>query len=190
MSCDPNYIFSIDSHDLLVIETDGILVQPQKVDKIQIFAAQRYSFVLNANQKNDNYWVRAKPDSANSTTFNNGINSAILRYKGAPNKEPIVRNNATQPGVLLSDLSNNDLHPLANPAAPGKPFLGGADKVINLQLGFNFTNGRVSDYDIVHLFLISFQVFNQQPNFYSPFCSCSSPDSQWSQARPGIASKG
>ena len=46
MSCDPNYVFSIDNHDLTIIETDGINTKPHVVDSIQIFAAQRYSFVV------------------------------------------------------------------------------------------------------------------------------------------------
>lgn len=46
ISCDPNYTFSIDGHNLTVIEVDGIDSQPLTVDSIQIFAAQRYSFVV------------------------------------------------------------------------------------------------------------------------------------------------
>lgn len=46
ISCDPNYTFSIDGHNLTVIEVDGINSQPLLVDSIQIFAAQRYSFVV------------------------------------------------------------------------------------------------------------------------------------------------
>ena len=48
MSCDPNYMFSIDNHDLTVIEADGVETQPVTVNTIQIFAAQRYSFVVSA----------------------------------------------------------------------------------------------------------------------------------------------
>ena len=46
MACDPNYIFSIDNHDMTIIEVDGVNSQPLTVDQIQIFAAQRYSFVV------------------------------------------------------------------------------------------------------------------------------------------------
>lgn len=46
MSCDPNYIFSIDKHDMTVIEADGVNTKPLTVDSIQIFAGQRYSFVV------------------------------------------------------------------------------------------------------------------------------------------------
>jgi hypothetical protein len=38
ISCDPNYIFSIDSHPLTVIEVDGVNVQSVAVDSLQIFA--------------------------------------------------------------------------------------------------------------------------------------------------------
>ncbi|KAG6886979.1 hypothetical protein C0995_002592, partial [Termitomyces sp. Mi166 len=41
---------------LTIIEVDGQNVQPLKVDSIQIFAGQRYSFVLEANQPISNYW--------------------------------------------------------------------------------------------------------------------------------------
>ena len=48
ISCDPNYTFSIDGHPLTVIEADGVSTQPVTVDSIQIFAAQRYSFVVSS----------------------------------------------------------------------------------------------------------------------------------------------
>jgi iron transport multicopper oxidase len=75
MSCEPNYVFSIDGHMLTVIEADGVLQNPVVVDSIQIHSGtyafeycylsltdnqkgQRYSFVLNANQERDNYCTR------------------------------------------------------------------------------------------------------------------------------------
>jgi FtsP/CotA-like multicopper oxidase with cupredoxin domain len=38
MSCLPNYVFSIDGHNLTVIEADGVTHQPVVVDSIQIYA--------------------------------------------------------------------------------------------------------------------------------------------------------
>jgi iron transport multicopper oxidase len=78
MSCDPNFVFSIDSHNLTVIEADGELTQPLLVDSLQILAGQRYSVVLVANQPVDNYWIRAVPNIPGLNS-NNGQNSAILR---------------------------------------------------------------------------------------------------------------
>ncbi|TFK86579.1 multicopper oxidase [Polyporus arcularius HHB13444] len=135
MSCDPNYVFSIDNHDLTVIETDGINTKPLAVDSIQIFAAQRYSFVLNANQNVSNYWIRANPNFG-TTGFADGINSAILRYDGAPVAEPA----SIDPPVSTKPLVETDLHPLASMPVPGKPVIGGVDKAINLDFNFNGTN--------------------------------------------------
>ena len=40
ISCDPNFVFSIDGHNLTVIESDGINTQPLVVDSIQIYASE------------------------------------------------------------------------------------------------------------------------------------------------------
>ena len=106
MSCDPDYTFSIDGHQMTVIETDATNTQPLAVDSIQLFAGQRYSFILEANQTIDNYWIRSNPGLGVSG-YDNGINSAILRYVGAPEVEPTT--NATSSTMPLKE---TDLHPL------------------------------------------------------------------------------
>ena len=68
ISCSPNFTFSIDEHEMTVIEVDGTNVQPLWVDSIQIFAGkslrgysshftyrrkgQRYSFVVSWGRLN------------------------------------------------------------------------------------------------------------------------------------------
>ncbi|KAJ3981581.1 laccase 2 [Lentinula detonsa] len=134
IACDANHNVSIDGHKLTIIEVDGENHEPVTVDSIQIFPGQRYSFVLDANQPVDNYWVRALASSGVgllASPFAGGLNSGILRYQGAPDADPTTTNNT---GVQLTE---SMLHPLENPSAPGLPFPGGADKVLNLTLGFN-----------------------------------------------------
>jgi len=136
ISCDPNYVFSIDHHTMTIIEADGVLTDPLIVDSIQIFAGQRYSFILFANQPVANYWIRANPDLGN-TGFAGGINSAILKYQGAPaNQDPTTTQTPNSNPLL-----EQHLHPL-NPLdlVPGKPHVGGADVSINLDIQFNFTD--------------------------------------------------
>ncbi|OCH84564.1 laccase 2 [Obba rivulosa] len=139
ISCDENYVFSIDDHEMIVIEADGVETQPVTVDSIQIFAAQRYSFILNATEAVDNYWIRATPDLG-TTGFTDGINSAILRYVGANDTDPTTASNTTN---LLSEL---DLHPLTNAAAPGAASQdpGSVDVSMNLELGFDGTNFTIN----------------------------------------------
>lgn len=152
ISCDPSYTFSIDDHPLTVIEADGESVVPvRRIDALQIYAGnhlltfgcvywnsrnyqgQRYSVVLVANQPIGNYWIRSLPavdDGDPLGTFEGGLNSAILRYKGAKRIDPRTTD-LTQPNVLLE----TQLHALIDPAAPGKPIRDGGD----VNLDFNFT---------------------------------------------------
>ncbi|KAI0269357.1 laccase [Gloeopeniophorella convolvens] len=131
ISCDPNFTFSIDNHLLTIIEVDGINVQPLIVDQIQIFAGQRYSFVLNANQPVSNYWIRSLPNRDGDTT-DNGVNSAILRYRGAKREDPTTKQTGGS-----RPLVETNLHPLTRTRVPGKPFPGGADININLDVTIN-----------------------------------------------------
>jgi iron transport multicopper oxidase len=130
ISCDPNYTFSIDGHTMTIIEVDGVNHQPLTVDQIQIFAGQRYSVVVTANQPVGNYWIRANPN-AGSTGFVGGINSAILRYQGATVADP------TTTSTVATPLVEANLHPLTNPGAPG----GSAPADVPLNLAIAFTAG-------------------------------------------------
>jgi iron transport multicopper oxidase len=115
-----------------IIEVDGINVQPLTVDSIQIFAGQRYSFVLTTNQPVANYWIRANPNLG-TRGFAGGLNSAILRYSGAPDADPTSTQTPNS-----NPLVEANLHPLSNAAAPGTPTLGAADVTLNLNIVFDF----------------------------------------------------
>ena len=78
----------------------------------------------------DNYWIRALPN-VGTTTFDGGVNSAILRYSGADAIEPTT----TQTTSVLA-LNETDLVPLENLAAPGTAEVGGVDYALNLVTSF------------------------------------------------------
>ncbi|KAG9316052.1 Cupredoxin [Chiua virens] len=125
MSCDPWFNFTIDGHRMTIIEADGSEVKPVRVDSLPVFAGQRYSVVVKANRPVGNYWIRASTNQ--NGNFTGGINSAILRYVGAPRREPRSR-----PGPYKLAFDEGKLHPLRNPRAPGRPGIGNAD--VSLQL--------------------------------------------------------
>ncbi|KAI0269346.1 laccase [Gloeopeniophorella convolvens] len=133
MSCDPNFTFSIDGHKLTIIEADGNNVVPHTVDQFTIYAAQRYSVVLNANQPVGNYWIRALPESG---TIDGGLNAAILRYAGGPLADP-TSTALAKPLILVE----SDLHALGAPSVPGKPHPGGADINIELDVTVDLVKG-------------------------------------------------
>ncbi|KAJ3712726.1 laccase [Lentinula raphanica] len=129
ISCDPNFLFSIDGHTFTVIEADGVNHLPVVADSIQIFAGD----ALTANQTIDNYWIRANPNNVNSG-FAGGINSAILRYSGAPVADPVT----TQ--TITNTLQETSLVPLENPGAPGNATADGVN--VDLNLALSFAGGR------------------------------------------------
>ncbi|KAH8986075.1 laccase 2 precursor [Lactarius hatsudake] len=136
MSCDPSFVFSIDGHQFTVIEVEGTNVQPLLVDSIELFAGQRYSVVLNADQPIGNYWIRALPQvSTRVLDFSDHTNVAILRYSGAPVADPSADPNVNVP-VSHLPLVETNLHPLVASPVPGLPSPGGADININLDVGF------------------------------------------------------
>lgn len=134
ISCDPNYTFQIDGHTFTVIEVDGVNTQPYVVDKIQIYAGQRYSFVLEANQTVGNYWIRSNPNLG-TTGFAGGLNSAILRYSGAN----VTADPTTTQATSVKPLVEYNIVPLENPGAPGTAKVGGADVLLNLALAIDAT---------------------------------------------------
>jgi len=129
-SCDAWFNFTIDGHNMTIIEADGIEVEPVVVDSLPIFAGQRYSVVVAVDQPVDNYWIRAFPDRG-PQTFDGGLNSAILRYAGAPTNDP-----TTKQGPYALPFDEGALHPLSDAGAPGIAEPGKADVNINFETGF------------------------------------------------------
>ncbi|KAJ7738957.1 laccase 1 [Mycena metata] len=124
ISCKDNFIFSIDGHKMTIIEVDSVNHRP----------LTHYSFVLTANQPVDNYWIRTIANLG-PTGFDNGTNSAILRYIGAPVQEP----SSTEVPTSVLPLVETNLHPLNPSAVPGLPVPGGANVTLNLIIGFDIT---------------------------------------------------
>ncbi|THH03129.1 hypothetical protein EW145_g6506 [Phellinidium pouzarii] len=137
-SCLPTYQFSIDQHNLTIIETDGTETHPNTVDVITVEPGQRYSVIVTADKPVDNYWIRSIPVGGDGNpTTDGGVNSAILRYDGAQDTDP----NST---AVANPVSMNEANivPLVNPGAPGEPFPGGADVNINLLVGKDPVSGN------------------------------------------------
>ncbi|KAF7360839.1 Laccase, multicopper oxidase, benzenediol:oxygen oxidorectuctase [Mycena sanguinolenta] len=108
--------------------SSSVNVEPLTVDSIQIFAGQRYSFVLTADQPVSNYWIRTVANSG-TTGFDNGINSAILRL------DPTT--NSTTSVIPMVETS---LHPLVATPVPGTHEVGAADVALNFAITLNVTS--------------------------------------------------
>ncbi|THU91957.1 laccase [Dendrothele bispora CBS 962.96] len=142
------FTFSIDDHQLTVIEADGISHEPVTVDGFEILVGQRYSAVLHADQPVDNYWISAPMElqhSADNDNLDTDNVYAVLHYIGAPDADPngkpknlaaVATITETDPSVAaksggLDLLDESELVPLFNPEAPGGS--APADRVIDLN---------------------------------------------------------
>ena len=92
------YMLSIDGHQLTVIATDGVFIEPVTVDFIIIHSGERYDFLLNTSTSapEENYWIRAQTLEADTTgQFLPGhIAEAILHYNTA--SMPLPESNYNQ----------------------------------------------------------------------------------------------
>ncbi|TEB24804.1 laccase 17 [Coprinellus micaceus] len=133
-----NFEFSIENHSLTIIEVDGINHVPKVVGGFEIFAGQRYSVVVHADQPVRNYWIRA-PMELQHDSDNDNLDPedvyAVLHYEGAPNAEPTTRADRSPSNVL----KEYELAPLENPGAPGGS--APADHVIDLQYSRTTSGG-------------------------------------------------
>ena len=108
---------------MTIIEVDGVEHEPLTVNQFDIFPAQRYSIVVEANQPIGNYCeylssyhvardellslsigIRVNSSTGNSG-FEGGINSAILRYAGAPDEEPTTSEQTNINKLFEGDLA-------------------------------------------------------------------------------------
>ncbi|KAJ7157671.1 laccase2 [Mycena crocata] len=135
LSCRPFMTVSFDNHTFDVMELDGTEHDPEPFQRIDVYAAQRVSLIVNANQTVVNYWIRAFPvggNPNNNPNFNPNLTLAILRYEGAPAVEPKTKDIA---GRVYDD---SFMHPIAS-EKPGK--LGSAPADIPKVLTISQTTG-------------------------------------------------
>ncbi|KAK7480575.1 hypothetical protein BaRGS_00028151, partial [Batillaria attramentaria] len=80
--------FSIDNHTLMVIASDGSSFDPIVVDSFNIFAGERFDFVLIADKTTElkNYWIRVR--GLADCSVKKSHQEAVLRYEGAPQGLP------------------------------------------------------------------------------------------------------
>ncbi|KAJ3207248.1 hypothetical protein HDU82_003926 [Entophlyctis luteolus] len=93
-SAQAQFVLSIDSHEMIVIEADGTYTNPTAVDSLPISASQRYSVIVEASAPVDSYWLRATIMDMYTPTgseINNGLNlnvTAVWRYTDSQSVKP------------------------------------------------------------------------------------------------------
>ncbi|GFN91552.1 multicopper oxidase [Plakobranchus ocellatus] len=96
---------SIDQHTMTVIASDGHPVEPVVADILNVFAGERYDFILYADKTTTlrNYWIRAR--GLGDCSVKRAHQVALLKYAGAPDvdpPEPIDYDSVTNSGITLN----------------------------------------------------------------------------------------
>ncbi|KAF8524870.1 laccase [Hysterangium stoloniferum] len=133
MSAIVPFNFTVEGHNVTIIEADGVNHQPYEVSSIGISAGQRYSVVLRATQPIRNYSLVQQPLVLPFLSDNGTEAFAILRYLGAPPSNP------TTPQITPSEIGvfqEYKLKPLVSPPPPTA-----ADNKVDMVLAFQPHNG-------------------------------------------------
>ncbi|XP_067670637.1 uncharacterized protein [Haliotis asinina] len=77
---------SVDQHDMTMVATDGVPHEPVVVSSFNIFAGERFDFILDADKDVGNYWIRTRGMADCSVKSAKQV--AILRYENATETEP------------------------------------------------------------------------------------------------------
>ncbi|CAG8831272.1 19521_t:CDS:2, partial [Racocetra persica] len=128
----PTFIFSIDGHELEVIEVEGMMIKPYKLNRLPINVAQRYSVIVKADKPVDSYWMRAEIQTQCFPMQNPILDpmvKAIITYEGSSKQIPV--STAWNDKVTdCVDLDSNKLEPYYSQHIPD------VDTTINLFVNF------------------------------------------------------
>lgn len=100
-SVDSALTVSLDGHQLQIITSDFVPIQPITVPVVMINIGQRYEVIIEANQTPGNYWFRAQTNTgcASANTNPNG-GLAIFTYSGIKVATPPTTATYTDPGCV------------------------------------------------------------------------------------------
>ncbi|GFN83923.1 multicopper oxidase [Plakobranchus ocellatus] len=159
---------SVDGHTMMMIASDGNPFEPFTADSFNIFAGERYDFVLYADKISSlrNYWIRAR--GLAQCQMQKAHQVALLKYAGAPDvdpPEPTDWDSSIRGGIKVDNLKFNhpDFYPLAylerskhlytpqmnriSSVLPGSPPLSQYDDVLANQYCNEFTLQSRCDKD-------------------------------------------
>lgn len=119
---DAVFKFSIDGHQLQVVQTDFVPIVPYYTNEVTLGIGQRYNVIVNANQTVGNYYMRAMSATDCSINANDGTGNAngIVSYIGAPSGLPT--STATNHTNTCVDEPITSLTPIVPMSVPNSTF--------------------------------------------------------------------
>ncbi|KAJ3183430.1 hypothetical protein HDU87_006749 [Geranomyces variabilis] len=107
--------FDIPGHTMRVIEADGTLLKPTKIDHLELNAGQRYSVLITADQEAKDYWMSSQAMWRKASAQNGW---SILRYSNAKTQESTPPAALPARGPEIPSWMEDQLRPLKPPRVP------------------------------------------------------------------------
>ncbi|MCJ1426817.1 hypothetical protein MMC29_004720 [Sticta canariensis] len=109
---------SLDGHRFTVVASDLVPITPYTTDWVLLGIGQRYNVIFTANQTVDNYWFRAKAETAcRSNVAQPGL--SIFSYEGAVAGDPTSSELSPRPANCLDE---SPLKPFFQTVVPSDTF--------------------------------------------------------------------
>ncbi|ESO96136.1 hypothetical protein LOTGIDRAFT_231844 [Lottia gigantea] len=164
---------SIDDHTMTVIASDGSPFDPVVVDSFNIFAGERFDFVLHATQDPGNYWFRVRGMADCGESQKQGQAFAIIRYEGASEEQPSASSNyldSKRGGMLLNPWNEKATEtklPVTKLNALIEDF-DGMDGTPDKKFYVTFDFNKLDNFHFNHPELYPLQSINKNKHLYSP----------------------
>jgi len=145
------FIFSIDGHDLEVVETDLVPIEPYKTKSIFVGIGQRYEVIVQAKTPQDaanaNYWIRTRVATGCGTVQQSDERTGILRYSNTSTATPTTAANDQR--VLCEDEPVESLKPIVKWNIESLAEIQGNMKNLTFQAGIDPSTSDPLDHGYV-----------------------------------------
>lgn len=94
---------SLDGHNITLVTSDFVPIQPLTVESVMINIGQRYEMIIEANQTPSNYWFRAEIEGFGCYSSNDGTGMGIFTYSGVKEATPTTQKTYTNGAQFLGD---------------------------------------------------------------------------------------
>lgn len=135
------FIFSIDDHDLNVVQNDLVPIHPYKTKSIFVGIGQRYEVIVEAktpkNATEANYWIRTRIATGCGTVQQSDERTGILRYNSTSTITPTTAANDQR--VLCEDEPAASLVPMVPWTIDSLAQIQGSINNYTFEAGINFS---------------------------------------------------
>ncbi|XP_054290200.1 uncharacterized protein LOC129005360 [Macrosteles quadrilineatus] len=104
------YVFTVQNHDMVIVGGDAQPTKPYRVNSLTMSPGERFSIVINANQRVGAYWMQVRTVGLCRHMRANQV--AVLRYQGGPQRPSTappnhLESSVNRVGITVNPINSN-----------------------------------------------------------------------------------